>query len=188
MNTKKDRLNEVYEHLRKYFGVHTKKDFADALKINQAGLYSAMNGNDSYLTKSLFQKICAAFPGVFDLNYLLTGEGDLLTLEEEVSSDELKKQMSQQPNQSSATEQTYIMSKMVESILKPIEAAHAQAVASLQQQIAAKDELIAAKDETIASLRQQLAIMSSQLHQQQLRDWPFETGVADKPDTPRAQV
>jgi hypothetical protein len=78
MNTKKDRLNEVYEHLRNNFGIHTKTQFASVLKITQPALSSAMNGNEAYLTKNLFHKICATYPGVFDLNYLLTGEGSLL--------------------------------------------------------------------------------------------------------------
>ena len=37
-----------------------------------------MNGNVAYLTDNLFVKICAAFPGVFNIDYLLTGEGELL--------------------------------------------------------------------------------------------------------------
>ena len=37
-----------------------------------------MNGNEKNLTDKLFTNICEAFPGVFDLNYLLTGEGALL--------------------------------------------------------------------------------------------------------------
>ena len=43
---------------------------------------AAMNGNEKYLTKSLFMKICAAFPGVFNLDYLLNGTGTLLTTKE----------------------------------------------------------------------------------------------------------
>ena len=39
---------------------------------------AALNGNEGYLTDSLFKSICAAFPGTFNLDYLLTGEGSLL--------------------------------------------------------------------------------------------------------------
>ena len=83
MNTRKERLNEVYEHLHNYHNVHNKKDFADTLSVRQPGLYSALNGNESYLTKNLFMKVCAAFPGVFNLDYLLNGDGELLTPEEQ---------------------------------------------------------------------------------------------------------
>ena len=78
MNVRKDRLNEVYEHLRNHFGIHTKTQFAAVLKITQPALSSAMNGNEAYLTDNLFKRICAAYQGVFNLDYLLTGEGELL--------------------------------------------------------------------------------------------------------------
>ena len=51
---------------------------ADALGQSYPAMYSAFNGNESYLTNSLFKRICVAFPNTFNLDYLLTGEGDLL--------------------------------------------------------------------------------------------------------------
>lgn len=78
MNIKQKTLNEVYEHLHNHCGLHTKSDFADILEVKRAGLYSAMNGNEAYLTDSLFRRICTKFQGMFDINYLLTGEGTLL--------------------------------------------------------------------------------------------------------------
>ena len=91
MNARKDRLNEVYEHLRNHFGIHTKTQFAAVLKITQPALSSAMNGKEAYLTDNLFKRICAAYQGVFNLNYLLNGEGELLTPEEDVKSSEIEK-------------------------------------------------------------------------------------------------
>ena len=85
------RLHEAFEHLRKFFGIHTQTDFAEVLKYSRVYISSALNGNEKNLTDKLFTNICEAYPGVFNLNYLLTGEGDLLTLEEEVSSDEFEK-------------------------------------------------------------------------------------------------
>ena len=78
MSDRKDRLLEVYEHLRKNMGVHTKKDMAETIGVTLPALYSAFGGSDPYLTDNLFKKICYAFPGVFNLDYLLTGEGTLL--------------------------------------------------------------------------------------------------------------
>lgn len=74
----KEQLNEAYEYVRQHYGIHTKKDFAAAIRVKQAGFYSALNGNEAYLTANLFQKICAAFPGVFNLNYFLDNKGELL--------------------------------------------------------------------------------------------------------------
>ncbi len=78
MKERQKRLMEVYEHLRKYYGVHTKTGFAEAVKYGRTSMSSAMNGNELYLTDSLFRSICLAYPNVFNLNYLLTGEGSLL--------------------------------------------------------------------------------------------------------------
>jgi len=72
------RLHEVYEHLRNHFGVHTQIDFAEALKYSRVYISAAMNGTEKNLTDKLFKNICETYPGVFDLNYLLAGEGSLL--------------------------------------------------------------------------------------------------------------
>lgn len=77
-----DRLKEAYDYLRYQHGIHTQMEMANALQITRSSFSAAMNGNEKYLTKSLFMKICAAFPGVFNLDYLLTGEGTLLAQQE----------------------------------------------------------------------------------------------------------
>ena len=78
MKERQKRLIEVYEYLRKPYNVHTKTGFAEAVKYGRTSMSSAMNGNDLYLTDGLFRSICLAYPNVFNLNYLLTGEGSLL--------------------------------------------------------------------------------------------------------------
>ena len=83
MLDRQKRLNEVYEHLHNYFNIHTKGDFADSIKYARAYISSALNGNKKYLTDKLFINICDAYPGVFNLDYLLTGEGSLLADTEE---------------------------------------------------------------------------------------------------------
>ena len=93
---KAKRLNEVYKHLFAHFGVESQTDFADKLKIQRSGLSAAMNGAKANLTKNLFMKICGAFPGVFNLDYLLYGTGELLTVEEQVKSEEIEQQSQSQ--------------------------------------------------------------------------------------------
>lgn len=51
---------------------------AETIGVTLPALYSAFGGSDPYLTDNLFKKICYAFPGVFNIDYLLTGEGSLL--------------------------------------------------------------------------------------------------------------
>ena len=91
IRTKQERLGEVYDHLRKHFGIHTQTDFAQEIGMTRPAISSAMNGNESYLTDNLFKRICAKYQGVFSLDYLLTGEGELLTPEEDVKSSEIEK-------------------------------------------------------------------------------------------------
>ena len=55
-----------------------------------------MNGVYSYLTDKLFKIICEAYPGIFNLDYLLTGEGSLLSIEEEVRNEDIEKMFDQQ--------------------------------------------------------------------------------------------
>lgn len=181
--------------MRKYYGIHTKTGFAEALHYGRTSMSAAMNGDEKYLTDSLFKNICEAYKGVFDLNYLLTGEGDLLTLEEEVHNKEFEKQMTQQNNLPPATDQTYIMSKMFETLLKPIESAHAQTVAALNQQIADKqsriddlertvadkEEIIRARDSRILDLERRLA----QSNADDLSKYPFAIGVAEERTNPQ---
>ena len=192
MNERQKRLIDVYEHLRKYYGIHTKTGFAEALHYGRTSMSAAMNGDEKYLTDSLFKNICEAYKGVFNLNYLLTGEGDLLTLEEEVRSNESKKQMTQQNNLPPATDQTYIMSRVVESMLKPIQDAHDKLVATLEKQIADKDAQIQQQADLIASLQKVIsdlrALPSVATIEEIMNRHPFPIGVAETQESPRAQV
>ena len=160
MTTKQERLHEVYNHLRSYFGIHTQIDFAEAIRITRPALSSAMNGNEKYLTDKLFDSICKAFPGVFDLDYLLTGEGSLLTTEEEVHNEELEKLYNpQQPS-------SYID----------------KLIASLEKQVKDKDDQLADKERTIRLLEQKIEMLEAMQHidADNLLHSPFPMGVADK--------
>lgn len=94
MNERQKRLNEVYQYLRGVGKVHTQLELADAIGAKRPGISAAMNGNMSYLTDSLFKKISASFPGVFNLDYLINGNGRLLTFEEETANDVISIQKS----------------------------------------------------------------------------------------------
>ena len=93
---RKSRLKEVYDYVRSHFPVHTQTDFADALKYNRTYISAAMNGNEKNLTDKLFTNICEAYPGVFNLDYLLTGKGSLLSTDEEIHNEDTEKMFDQQ--------------------------------------------------------------------------------------------
>ena len=179
MVSREKRLHEVFEHLRKFFGIHTQTDFAVALKYSRVYISSALNGNEKNLTDKLFENICEAYPGVFDLHYLLTGEGQLLTIEEEVHNEDHERLYDPQPIDQS-------------SLINAALAAKDETIAALRDQITAKDTVIQAKDELIANLRQQIATLQQQVHaakdEELFKDFPFPKGIADKKDNPSAHV
>lgn len=166
MTTKKDRLKEVYEHLRANYGIHTQIDLAKAIHITRPALSSAMNGNEAYLTKNLFQKICAAYPGVFNIEYLLTGEGNLLTVYEEVKNEDMQKLFgSTQPDN---------------SLVNKIIAAQDESIASLKREIKTKDELISALNRIIEDRDKRIQDLERQLAAANMSDIiTYPTGIID---------
>lgn len=90
MIERQKRLKEVYKHLRQFWGIHTQIGFADSIQYSRSVISSALNGNEDYLTDNLFKNICEAYKNVFNLDYLLTGNGQLLTPEEELKCDDIK--------------------------------------------------------------------------------------------------
>ena len=85
MKSKSERLKEVYEHLRNHFGIHTQGGFADAIGYSRPVISSALNGNDENVSDKMMRTVNNRFPGVFNIDYLLTGEGELLAVEEHVA-------------------------------------------------------------------------------------------------------
>lgn len=84
-NEMQKRLHEVFAHVRKHYDIHTQDDFAQYIGYGRTSISAAMNGNEKYLSANLFRSICDKFPGIFNLDYLLTGEGELLAVEEHVA-------------------------------------------------------------------------------------------------------
>ena len=111
-NKRQTRLIEVYEHLRKYYGVHTKTDFAEYLRYSRTAISAALNGNERYLTDRLFKTIYQACKGVFNLDYLLTGNGSLLTIPEEVQTDEIENKRKESPE----SDMIEILAKMIRNL------------------------------------------------------------------------
>lgn len=178
MTSKQDRLKQVYDHLREFFGIHTQIDFANAIRITRPALSSAMNGNEAYLTKNLFQKICAAFPGVFNIDYLLNGDGVLLTHEEDAKTETIRME---DKMRSPLVDIDGIVNKAVEIAVsakdETINVLKSQ-VTDLRIQLVEKDKTIEDKNNIIAMLKQRLAEMEA-VHDN-FEKYPFPTGVADK--------
>lgn len=196
MLERQKRLMEVWEHVHTYYGIHTKGEWADFLHYARPYISSALNGNGKYLTDKLFANICEAYPGMFNIDYLLTGNGTLLTTEEEDSIDRLT---ATTPAPQQTAPGTPDLSSMVNALIaanadtiaslkrelvsreETIEALHRevaaneQTAATLRSQLDDKDAIIKAKDDLIVTLRQQLAQARVSLS-----DYPFPIGVAER--------
>lgn len=142
MNERQKRLIEVYEYLRKHFDIHTKTGFAEALGYGRTSLSAAMNGKTDYLTDSLFQSICNRWDGVFNLDYLLTGKGDLLLTDAKVPAIQ-QKAVSNLPDSRNESN-----SNLVNVLL----AAKDETIASLRQQIEEQKEMIAFLKQRVSDL------------------------------------
>ena len=157
---KAERLNEAFRHLFAHFGVETQIQLAERMQVQRTALSAAFNGNKAYLTKNFFIKLCAAFPGVFNLDYFLKGSGTLLTMEEDAKSSEIEKESNpQQPS-------SYID----------------KLIASLEKQVKDKDDQLADKDRIIKLLEQKIEVLEAMQHLDStnpLKGYPFTIGAAD---------
>ena len=59
--------------------VSSKRDFAKQLGRESASVYSALNGNARYLTRSFLESVSATFTQI-NLEWLLTGRGSMLNV------------------------------------------------------------------------------------------------------------
>lgn len=75
--TREDRLCKVFDYLVFRGKVKTRQEFAEAVGINKTNLSSAMNGNEKYLSDSLFIKVNSVYDNI-NLQWLLTGDGEML--------------------------------------------------------------------------------------------------------------
>ena len=154
MNTKQDRLQEVYEYVRAHCGVHTKTEFAIRLHMTQPALSAAMNGKEAYLTQNLFQKICAAFPGIFNLDYLLTGQGELL-LEPNVQSEPSTTKKPASVDADFYHDALNLNAKVIEDLRKDLE--------YFKSSLLDKDSTIQENNEQVITMRTQLVKLQTEL-------------------------
>jgi hypothetical protein len=81
VKTKQQKLNDAYEHLRSLGKFFTKKDFAKQIDFDRTNLSSAFSGSERYLTEGLFKKICDTYPEIFDVDYFLKDDREMLKSE-----------------------------------------------------------------------------------------------------------
>ena len=158
-------------------------DIAEKMSMTTVGLSRGIARCKEKNDEDFVIKFHQATGEIFSLDWLLHGTGEKFTAD-----------CKRQNNLPPATDQTYLMSKMFETLLKPIESAHAETVAALNQQIAekqsriddleqtiaAKDEIIRARDSRILELERRIA----QHNADDLSNYHFPIGAAEHSDKP----
>lgn len=133
--TKQERLRKVFDYL--VFSGHfsTQGDFANIIGANKTNLSSAMNGNEKYLSDSLFGKIANTFPEL-NLQWLLCGEGDMLKVPATLTV--FSPTAEERRDMSEGVDMSVVPAEVVEEIRKEIK--EEDAVPIVPTEIAAKAE------------------------------------------------
>lgn len=77
----KERFNKAFAYLQGEQIVKGQKDLAEKLGATPGNISKALSGDKSALTNNLMKRFSAAFPGVFNLRWLILGEGEMLLAE-----------------------------------------------------------------------------------------------------------
>lgn len=77
---RKDRLKEAFEYLRNKGEVHTQKDLAERMGATRPNVSGAFKGDIKILTDKFIRRFNDAFDNLFNLDWLLTGNGEMLAV------------------------------------------------------------------------------------------------------------
>jgi len=75
---KVDRLRQVFNYIKSIGLVHTQKDLAERMKASEATVSKALKGEEQILTSSFLRRLNRAFDNIFNSQWLLTGEGEMI--------------------------------------------------------------------------------------------------------------
>lgn len=75
---KRERLAAAYAHLRSLGLVHTQKELAQKIEAQESTISNALKGKEKYLTDKLLHRFNESFDSIFNIDWLLTGEGEML--------------------------------------------------------------------------------------------------------------
>lgn len=79
--SRNDRLKEAFEFLRSNGKVHTQKDLAVQMGATRPNVSGAFKGDPKILTDNFIKRFNHAYGDIFNLNWLLDGEGDMLNIQ-----------------------------------------------------------------------------------------------------------
>lgn len=77
---RKERLQKAINYLRLNGIVSSQVDTANKMGASEATVSNALKGNDKYLTDKFLKRFNGAFGGLFNLDWLLDEEGEMLNI------------------------------------------------------------------------------------------------------------
>lgn len=75
---RKERFNEAYTYIKGQGTIRTQGDLAKSMGTTQPNVSSALKGVEAVLTDNFLRRFNEACGDVFQINWLLTGEGEML--------------------------------------------------------------------------------------------------------------
>lgn len=75
---RKERLNSAFNYLRNSGLIQTQRDLANKMHAGIANISKALKGNKAVLTDRFLRRLNSAFGNIFNDEWLLTGEGEML--------------------------------------------------------------------------------------------------------------
>ena len=85
-----DRLKEAFEFLRSNGKVHTQKDLAVQMGSTRPNVSGAFKGDPKILTDNFIKRFNNAFDDIFNLNWLLDGEGEMLNAQADTANSNIQ--------------------------------------------------------------------------------------------------
>lgn len=79
---KKERFNKAYNYLRSEGLIAKQEHLAEKMGATRPNVSLALKGNTKVLTDNFLTRFCRAYPGTFNLEWLLSGEGEMLQKQE----------------------------------------------------------------------------------------------------------
>lgn len=73
-----DRFKKAFDYLKSRGMIHTQKDLAERVEATTPHVSLAMKGDSRYLTDNFVRRFNDAFGSIFNLQWLLLGEGEML--------------------------------------------------------------------------------------------------------------
>ena len=195
----------AFDYLKREKGIKTQKKLAELMGVSEDTITRILKDRCE-VTEDIITKLQTASGCIFNLQWLRGEDPNCMLMEDLAYYQQhpeerlVFEKKPQEPTLSLPDDNTFMMSKMYESLVKPIEAAHAQQVATLEHQVSLLERQLADKNHQIASLekdKEELRLdkeslnrrvreLESRLFQYEsghkFDNFPFPQGVAEKDD------